>query len=144
MAPLGSRPRRDRQLIYSDAYVTMEWMPAIGALYNTWRGFLQNESFRTRMELCVEKLVEHGADRAVGDVRALRPLLESDQDWTNREWAPRATQGGLRYLAVILPQSVFSQLAVQRVVARLGDVSLHTAQFDDAEEGLRWLETVQL
>lgn len=142
MAPLGSRLRPDTQLIYSDAHLTVEWMPAIHAFYNTWRGFLQNESFRTRMELCLEKLVEHRVDRAVGDVRALRPLLQEDQDWTNSYWAPRASEGGLRYMAVIVPQSVFSQLAVQRVVARLGDVSLHTAQFGDVEDGLRWLETV--
>jgi hypothetical protein len=110
---------------------------------NTWTGFLQGDAYRQRMDLCLELLRQVSASATIANVQQFRPLVLVDQDWANEDWAPRAVTAGLKRMVVVQPVNVFSQLAVTRMVRKLGSVSMHVAQVAHLSDALRWLEIVE-
>lgn len=139
MGYIASRGYR-RELLLEDPYLRSELVPELRALINTWSGFLKGDHYRSRMERVLELVGEHRVERVLADVSRLRSLLAEDSVWTNGVWAPRAVAAGMRAMAVVLPSNVFAQLSVTRVVQRLGEVQMLTAQFDDVLAAQRWLE----
>lgn len=133
---------RERLVVHSQ--VTMELWRELGALVNTWTGFLKGEEYRSLMNQVVDLLKRHGVSKVLADVSQLRPLVPEDMSWTTEEWAPRAVAAGMREMAVVLPHNVFAQLSVTRVVENLGDDRIVTAQFDDARTALAWLEAPEV
>ncbi|RYZ02088.1 MAG: hypothetical protein EOO73_33265 [Myxococcales bacterium] len=140
MGYIASRGYR-RELLFEDQHLKIELVPALSAMINTWSGFLKGDEYRGRMERVLELVSRHGVDRVLADVSRIRSLIAEDRDWTNEVWAPRAVAAGMRAMAVVLPSNVFAQLGVTRVVEKLGDVQMSTAQFDDALDAQRWLES---
>jgi hypothetical protein len=140
MTYIASRGYR-RELLFEDAHLKCELVVDLTALVNTWSGFLKGDEYRSRMERVVELMVAHGVHRVLADVRGIRSLVAEDRAWTNEVWAPRAVAAGMRAMAVVLPSNVFAQLGVTRVVEKLGEVQILTAQFEDAVEAQRWLES---
>jgi len=131
---------RNAPILHQDAHLTVAWVERFGATVNTWTGFLQGEEFRTRMDRCLELLRGASATAIVANVQDFRPLLQDDQDWSNDDWAPRAVAAGLQRMAVVLPRSVFSQIAVTRVVQRLDDSPIWLTQVAEVVDALRWLD----
>ncbi|MDF3071130.1 MAG: uncharacterized protein K0R38_6731 [Polyangiaceae bacterium] len=140
MGYIASRGYR-RELLFGDSHLKSELVPELAAMINTWSGFLKGEAYRGRMERILELVAEHGIDRVLADVSRIRSLIAEDRVWTNEVWAPRAVAAGVRAMAVVLPQNVFAQLGVTHVVEKLGEVRILTAQFDDALDAQRWLES---
>lgn len=138
-------PRKDgRERLVVHEQVTMELWRELGALVNTWTGFLKGEEYRALMNQAVEMLQRHGISKVLADVSQLRPLVPEDMSWTTEDWAPRAVAAGMREMAVVLPRNVFAQLSVTRVVENLGDERIVTAQFDDVRNALAWLEAPEV
>lgn len=129
-------------VLHQDVHLHVELLPGFGAMVNTWQGFVQGAAYRERMDRCLELLQSSGADTVIANVQALRPLLAEDQTWTNEDWAPRASALGLKRMGVVVPTTVFAQLAVTRIVRRLDQISIHTAEFGELPDALRWLESL--
>ena len=140
MGYIASRGYR-RELLFEDEHVKCELVPDLRAMINTWSGFLKGESYRGRMERVLDLVAQHGVDRVLADVSRIRSLVADDRTWTSEVWAPRAVAAGMRAMAVVLPHNVFAQLGVTRVVERLGEAQMLTAQFDDPLDAQRWLES---
>ncbi len=132
-----------RELLFESEHLKMELVPELATVINTWSGFLKGHGYRWHMDLVLELLARHGVNGVLADTSRLRPLVPDDRDWTTTDWAPRAASAGLRAMAVVLPSNVFAQLGVTRVVEKLGDVQMATAQFDDVLDALRWLTSAE-
>ncbi len=129
-------------VLHQDEHLHVELLPGLCALVNTWSGFLQGPAYRERMDRCVEVLRIAAAHTILANVQALRPLLAEDQVWTNENWAPRAAAAGLKRMGVVLPTTVFAQLAVTRIVRKLDQIAIHTAEFGELPDAMRWLESL--
>ena len=129
-------------VLHQDEHLHVELLPGLSAMVNTWRGFVQGPVYRERMNRCLELLQGAGAHTVIADVQALRPLLAEDQVWTNEDWAARAAEAGLKRMGVVLPATVFAQLAVTRIVRRLDQMAIHTAEFGELPDAMRWLESL--
>ena len=129
-------------MLHTDEHLHIELIPELGAMVNTWHGFVQGSSYRARMNRCVDLLQSVRAHTVVANVQRLRPLLADDQTWTNEDWAPRAAAAGLKRMGVVLPATVFAQLAVTRIVRRLDQIAIHTAEFGELTDAMRWLESL--
>lgn len=129
-------------VLHQDEHLHVELLPGLSALVNTWSGFLQRAAYRERMDRCLELLQSAAANTVIANVQALRPLLAEDQIWTNDDWGPRAAAAGLKRMGVVLPTTVFAQLAVTRIVRSLDQIAIHTAEFGEFPDALRWLESL--
>jgi len=134
---------RNSSVLHSDESLSVESLPDLHAILNTWSGFLQGEPYRRRMDLCLKLLVEVSASSIIANAQMLRPLVSADQDWTNEDWAPRAIQAGLEYMVVVQPRSVFSQLVVTQVVQKIDSAALQVVQVAELTDALRWLKTLE-
>ncbi len=131
---------RNAPILYQDAHLTVVWLERFHATLNTWTGFLQADEYRSRMDRCLELLKQVSANAIVANVQQFRPIVATDQDWSNDDWAPRAVAAGLQRMAVVLPSSVFAQISVTRVVQRLDETTIHLTQVAEVVDALRWLE----
>jgi len=135
-------PPSERTVLHTDEQLRIELAPELRATVNTWRGFLQGPAYRERMNRCLDLLAQVGAHTIIANVQALRPILAEDQLWSHDDWAPRAYAAGLRRLGVVLPTTVFAQLAVTRIVRGLDQASIHTAEFGELADAMRWIESI--
>jgi hypothetical protein len=63
-------------------------------------------------------------------------------DWIEYEWLPQALRAGLRYLAHVYSNNMFSRLSARDLYFRVTP-RLQMQNFNNRREGLRWLLTCQ-
>ncbi|EAY24082.1 hypothetical protein [Microscilla marina] len=61
-----------------------------------------------------------------------------DQDWMHNEWNRTLAKAGLTHLAIVMPESIFGQIAVKRYVAQKAEFTIQL--FDKFEEARQWLD----
>ena len=90
---------------------------------------------------------EKRCSRLLADGRRMKIIAPGDQAWVEREWLPRSKRAGIRYSALILPKSVVSTMAVNRIMERFTstggkEVEITRAYFEDVPSAKAWLRSV--
>jgi hypothetical protein len=115
------------------------WNPAWGASHIEWHGWANPSEFAAANNAVITALEQHRGTRSLGDCRNMRVIQQSDQDWINREWFPRAIAAGLTRLALIISKSGLAQMIVEDIVSRIPGSKLDVAYFETLEEAEAWL-----
>jgi hypothetical protein len=69
----------------------------------------------------------------------MKAIQQSDQDWLDAEWFPRALAAGLKRMAVVLPQRGLVVMNLKDIVNRLPVNKLEVEFFATLEEAARWI-----
>jgi hypothetical protein len=77
----------------------------------------------------------------LADLRNLGVVSQDDQTWSNTDWFPRAVQGGIRYMAIVVPENVIARWSVDSIVQRVTEANLTIHYFDNTEQAKEWLRT---
>jgi hypothetical protein len=123
--------------MYETTKVRFSFDPATRCVFGEWKGFASGDEYRQALEAGLALLAQHRTSRWCADLREFKTATADDQRWTDTEWFPRAVKAGMRRLAVVLPESVIAQLAVQRQVTQVGDVE--SRFFASVPEAKAWL-----
>ena len=108
-------------------------------LFRSWKKFAKGEDFRQGLNEGLELLEQHGTSKWLADLRDLGTVTKEDQEWSNEQWYPRAINGGIRYMAIIMPKSVISSMSVTNILTRVKDINVETQYFDDIDSAKEWL-----
>ena len=64
-----------------------------------------------------------------------------DQEWVNTDWLPRAIEAGYRKVAIIVPEDIFSQIAVDDIMEKAREEApVEDHYFTNLEEAKAWLK----
>lgn len=109
--------------------------------------FVEGEEYRTALTKVLDLVEEKRCIRLLADGRKMKIITPEDQRWIEQTWLPRSKRLGIRYSALILPKSVVSTMAVNRIMERFTsaggkDVEIIRAYFDDIPNARAWLRSV--
>lgn len=124
---------------YDKPWVTIRWDETCQAVLAEWEGYIEGDDLREALDAGLILLRTKRASRWLGDTRRLGPVRQVDQTWTNQDWFPRLSAAGLRWMAIVPPQSSIARLSMKQILSKVNDVEVVTANFDDVESARAWL-----
>jgi hypothetical protein len=95
------------------------------------------EEYKEVLNKGLEILKENGYSNWFADTTNHGAVNRELQEWVDKDWTPRALQGGLKRLTYNLPASVLSQMSIESLVQVMGDVTIHA--FGSYDEAKKWL-----
>jgi hypothetical protein len=126
-------------IYYDEPRVTIHWDETCQAIWAEWKGYVEGDDYRKAVEAGFVLLRTKRGSRWLADARAIGPLRQIDQDWTNQEMIPRLVGAGLRWMAIVTPKSSIARLSLKKVLNKIREVDLVTVNFDDMEAARAWL-----
>lgn len=127
------------------AHLRVLWDAELGAVHMEWLAPTGGEPFRAGLDEGLAVLVERGATKWLADMRWLGVLAKRDEAWVNEDWFPRAIDAGLRYHAIVTPESSKAQVSIRELLLAattqelVNTDQLRTQSFESLEDARRWL-----
>ena len=117
----------------------VRWDQKYNVVLTEWQGWANPAEFAAVLEAGLRAIKEHQSSRGLVDCLRQRVVQQSDQDWVNQSWFPRALAAGLTRLALVIPKSGLTMMNIRDVLGKVSDTKLDTAYFSTVDEALRWL-----
>ena len=108
-------------MIYNEKVLQLSYEEELGAVIMEWIGFSSSLEFRTANEAVLQLLKERNTKKILADVRHMKIISLSDQQWLYQDWLPRTIKAGLEYVAFIESEDFFNRLTVDHVVQKIND-----------------------
>ncbi len=121
-------------------YLKITADPTTGIVKDVWNGaFGSQDNFKMGINAVLEILRE-GEGKYWGwlaDLRHMEGSFTSSQEWMGTYAMPLASQYGLRFEAIVLPQNIFSKMSTSETAVKVKNIQLQ--QFGDYELAQKWL-----
>jgi hypothetical protein len=120
-------------------YLKIHWNKEIQCVWMEWKKFVKGNSFRGGLDKGLKLIIEKGSFRWLADLRLLKVVDMDDQEWSNMDWFPRAINGGIRYMAILVPKNIFAKMSVNAIMEKVASRDLTVHYFESIEEAEDWL-----
>jgi SpoIIAA-like len=117
----------------------VKWDAESSAVYTEWHGWANPAEFKAVLEAGLAAMKEHRGSRGLSDTRLQKAIQQSDQEWIDRDWFPRAVAAGLKRVAVVVAQSVLVQMNIERVLKTAPSARLEVEHFATVDAARQWL-----
>jgi hypothetical protein len=106
-----------------------------------WRKYATSAQLRYIHEVILAMLVQHKAEKILGDDTDLPIVHAEDQRWIVEEWLPRARAAGFKAVATKVSMTFFGRVAIGSIQSKLGrDVQIRN--FRNIHSARSWLRTI--
>lgn len=113
---------------------------SIPALVQVWSGFATGEPLRAAHEAFLRLQQQFGTTRSLADLRTMRVIPRTDQQWIQDDFFPRALAGGFRTAAILNSEDMFNQTSVKNILLPFGSGDVFRAEhFQDEAAARAWL-----
>lgn len=133
---------------HTSDYATIEHDEEFNLLILTWQRFVEGKEFRDTIMLFYDLTEEKGITNWCFDSRKQNLVAPGDQKWTVDELVRRGYHNSARKTAVIMPESLFMEVSVDKISQNLEKNNAtplqerdNFKQFPDREQALTWLRT---
>ncbi len=131
------------QTILDNDYATLWYHPEAKVVHHKFHKFIHGEPFREVLNKGVDVFKEYGANKWLSDDRHNSTLTKEDGEWALTDWNARVRDAGWKYWAVVLPDKKIGQTNLNMFMREYIALGLVVQVFEDADEALRWLESVE-
>lgn len=132
-----------RETILETDYATLWYYPESKIVHHEFHRFIYGDKFREVLNTGLEVLRERGGKKWLSDDRKNSALPKADSEWGLNDWNPRVFEAGWRYWAVVMPDKVVGQMNLDWLMRENISQGLTVKAFEDPDEALEWLETVE-
>ena len=131
------------KLFYQDEYATIELDESIPAVKLRLDGLPRySEHYQLvqakRLELMHRELRNHKMLHMLTDSRTAGPVLGEDVNYFREKVMPEMDRAGIRYLAIVMPSSLFTQMTIREMTENSGNVTVR--YFDSMRDAREWLK----
>lgn len=126
--------------LHETEHAKIEYDESHDAIIINWKRTAENEDFRQVLNDGLDLVREHDATHWLADLREMGTVAPDDQEWTNEQWFPEATQTGLTKMAVVQSERQVQQMSVENIMQEVTDRLTHK-YFDNMDEAKDWLES---
>lgn len=129
-------------LFYQGKCTTISILKDINCIFCVTKGFQPSPVYREQAEKQLEAFATYNASGIIWDLREAEVITKEDQDWTVNEWQPKATALGYRRGAIVIPENVFGQLSVKKVISQVQSTGndLAIQYFSSAPAAYEWMK----
>jgi hypothetical protein len=120
----------------------IEWHADVGCIFMRRTGFVPSPEFRLSGEKLLELAKQYNSSKLLSDVRTAKVFAAEDQQWVTQDWTPRAMAAGLKYHAVIIPESTLAKLGYDAFKSKVTSLGYTICYFTDIEAAKEWFRTL--
>ncbi len=124
---------------FDERWITISWDADIQAVVAEWKGYAESKDFRAGLEAGLDLARKKRTTRWLADTCRGAPTSLEDQRWTSQDWFPRVTAAGVRWMALVVPQSAITRLSLKGIMSKVDGRTLTQAYFEDAAAARAWL-----
>ena len=131
-------------MIYFESdYVNISWDPAIQAVIAVWNGYMGgSDKIQTGHGKIIELVKQQKAYKWLSDLSNLKVVDQSDQLWISTILTPLLIKVGIKFTAIVIPESPAARLSAKSVIKNLKEGEITRETFPDLEEAKTWLRSV--
>ncbi|WP_299455471.1 hypothetical protein [uncultured Microscilla sp.] len=137
------------QVCYQNEYALIEFDEDSSILMLTWNKFVKGDKFRDTITKFYDLTVEKKVQSWCFDSRKQRVVAPDDQKWTVDEMVQRELHLKSIKTAIIMPDSLFMELSVEKISDSIEKQTDNTSeaddnrtrQFQDKDPALAWLRS---
>jgi len=126
-------------IYYNKKFLTIEYLEDIQAGIGNWNGFVSDNDYKEGLNKMIDFYKEKKVNKWIANLAKMEAISPEMQDWANNDWFPRALQAGVKYMAVVVSEDVFNQLAVDIIMTKVADL-LTTHYFSSVDEAKEWIK----
>lgn len=132
-----------KTVVLDKEYATLWYYPETHIVHHQFHKFIYGAPFREVLETGLKVFAEKGAHKWLSDDRKNSALPTEDLVWGLEDWSKRTFDAGWKYWAIVMPDKIAGQLNMNRILKQYIERGLTVQVFEDSDEALRWLESVQ-
>ncbi|UII27409.1 hypothetical protein LVD15_02965 [Fulvivirga maritima] len=125
----------------------LEYDESAPCVIGRFTGFMKSDEFRAfllkGLEYCIQYKPEGKDIMWLADTRSHSVQQKEDTDWVATHWNPKALEAGVRYVAFIVPENVFGEMAVKNYMnqsTKYGGKTLHIGMFSTIDQAKEWFK----
>jgi len=126
-------------IYYDKKFLTIEYLEDIHAGIGNWNGFVSEKDYKEGLNKMIDFYVEKKVNKWIANLTKMEAISPELQDWANNDWFPRALAAGVKFMAVVVPEDVFNQFAVENIMTKVAD-TLTTHYFSNVDEAKNWIK----
>ena len=112
-----------------------------GIFFHGWIGYRTNEQIKEVLEgHFIELFLKHKPKKMLIENSKMTGTFAAINDWLSTYFMPKMIRAGLTHNAVVFPENIFAQLAVEDWDQKVG--GFHNRSFKSLSEALDWLKSV--
>lgn len=125
--------------VYDKDFIAIHWLEDIKAVHMEWKKFARGDNFKEALNTGLKLIIDKKTGNWIADMVHLGTVAEEDQKWSNEDWFPRALQGGVKNMALIMPKSVIASMSVSDIMNKVEGTDLVTHYFDNLQDAKKWI-----
>ena len=130
----------DKEIILDNEYMTVWYYPHKKIVHHEFHKFTYGQTLYDGLSAGAAILEERGAQKWLSDHRKKIGSEKDDLNWTATVWRPRVKKAGLKYWAIVLPEKIFGQMVMKRIIEEYANTGVTIQTFSDPDEAMKWLE----
>ena len=127
--------------LMENPYVSVWFHPNTKIVHSRIHQFVSGKEFREFLMVGQAALIKNQAKKWLSDDRDNWVLAKDDLDWSRANWAPECARNGWKYWAIVRPEKVLAQVAMERLVEEYAHLGVTAKFFTDPRDAMTWLET---
>ena len=127
--------------IYGDVFFTASRMEDNAYIYARWFGVQSVETVMQGGYKLLEMMQARPCASLLNSNKNVIGSWDMALSWAENEWAPQMRAAGLRYLAQVVPSSIYATFSIENLIQRIDD-TFEIRTFEEEEEAAAWLQVV--
>lgn len=130
-------------VFFSEDYAEIHWDDVNRIVIVIYKGDITSEQLHSIFKKTIECGVINGGTKYLVDSRKFTTIKPEDQNWITTVWAPEALKGGMKKVALVLPEDVLQK----QVLSNLSDEGsnkknsgFRSETFDSIIAAIAWLK----
>lgn len=125
---------------YEDEVCKVYYDPDVPCIVMEWKGFANSPAFRKANEHVLAALVDRNVTKVIADIRQMRVISISDQEWLWENWLPRAMRAGYRACAMVTSEDYFNRVSIENVAKRIDPAQFTLQYFKSLLMARAWIK----
>jgi hypothetical protein len=128
------------QTIVQNSFFTLWYHPEKKVVHHQLHKFIAGAPFRELLMSGTDLMRKNGATKWLSDDRSNSALRQDDLEWSETDWAPATAKAGWKFWAIVQPEKVLGQVAMQRLTEKYSKLGVTARVFSDPASAMSWLE----
>ncbi len=131
----------DMKKILNNEFANVSYDNESNAIITVWKRPSTSETYKAICSLMLEKILEFKAEAIITDIYQQGIVGTENRLWLQNEILPKAYESGLRKVATITPNDVFSKFYVESVKSGIfvNAIDLESNYFKDLTSAQEWV-----
>lgn len=127
--------------VFGDVYFKAKRMPDNAFVYSQWFGVQSVETVMKGGYKLLEMMQDQPCAKLLNSNKEVIGSWDMALEWAENEWAPQMRAAGLKYLAQVVPASIYATMTIENLILRI-DNEFEIRTFEEEVQAQEWLESL--